>query len=142
MFVASLSFNGELLDHSSQPRRKEESNRSQYTHQDKHPEEYPVNDHGHILPVLFHLAEERDTAERGHFNFHTTQSLYFSSSSRCQFSPLNDFSRMADFFIMRHLSPKCQYILAHLLMTNSRSNSSGPFVPKMGVLWLDKDSAW
>ena len=57
---------GEVLDHSSQPRRKKESNRSQYTHQYKHPEEYPVNDHGHILPIFLYLAGE-ETEQRGTF---------------------------------------------------------------------------
>lgn len=100
----------EVLDHSSQPRRKKESNRSQYTHQYKHPEEYPVNDHGHILPIFLYLAGE-ETEQRGTFWIsHRTTSLFTS----CQFSPLIDFSRMADFPIMRQLSPKCQSILACL----------------------------
>lgn len=65
-----LPFNDGVLDHSSQPRRKKESHRSQYTHQYKHPEEYPVNDHGHILPVLLHLAEKRHRRERRIRNSH------------------------------------------------------------------------
>lgn len=52
-----LSCSSKLLDHPSQPGREEESHRSQNTHQYKHPEEYPVNDHRHVLPVLLHLAE-------------------------------------------------------------------------------------
>lgn len=64
MFADSLSVSDTFLDHSSQPRRKKESNRSQYAHQYKHPEEYPVNDHCHVLPVLLYLqrggTEERD----------------------------------------------------------------------------------
>ena len=110
MFDGSLCFTDEFLDHSSQPRRKEESNRSQYAHQYKHPEEYPVNDHGHILPVLLYLAERRHSRE-GHFQISHHTTFLFTS---CQFSPLIDFSRMADFFIMRQLSPKCQSILACL----------------------------
>lgn len=101
VLVDSLSFSGEFLDHSSQPGRKKESNRSQYAHQYKHPEEYPVNDHGHILPVLLYL-EGKTQSREGHFKFHTTPPFFFTS---CQFSPLIDFSRMADFSIMKQLSP-------------------------------------
>lgn len=64
--TVSFLFTSAFLDHSSQPRREKESNRSQYAHQDKHPEEYPVNDHGHVLPVLLHLAETRHK-QRGTF---------------------------------------------------------------------------
>lgn len=67
-FVDSLSVGDEFLDHSSQPGRKKESNRSQYAHQYKHPEEYPVNDHCHVLPVLLYL-QRGDTEERDISNF-------------------------------------------------------------------------
>lgn len=99
--MSYCQFSLHLLDHSSQPRREKESNRSQYAHQDKHPEEYPVNDHGHVLPVLLHLAETRHSGE-GHFKFHSAPPSLFTS---CHFSPLIDFSRMADFSIMKQLSP-------------------------------------
>lgn len=71
-----LFSDAQLLNHSSQPRRKEESHGSQYAHQHKHPEEYPVNDHGHILPVLLHLAERRHSTE-GHFKFQSTPPSVF-----------------------------------------------------------------
>lgn len=45
-------------DHSSQKRRKKESHGPQDTDEDKQPEEDPVNDHGHILPVFLYLQVE------------------------------------------------------------------------------------
>ena len=94
-------FSGRVLDHSSQPRRKKESNGSQHADQYKHPEEYPVNDHGHVLPVLLYLAERRHSREGTLQHSHHTTFLL----NGCQFSPLIDFSRAADFSIMDELSP-------------------------------------
>lgn len=42
-------------DHSSQVRRKKESHGPQEADNDKQPKEYPINDHGHILPVFLYL---------------------------------------------------------------------------------------
>ena len=65
-----------FLDHPSQPRRKKKSNRSQYADQNEHPKEYPVNDHGHILPVLLYLRERGDTTE-GRFKIPVTSHQFF-----------------------------------------------------------------
>lgn len=48
-------------DHSSQEWREKESNGPQEADDDKQPEEYPINDHGHILPVFLHLQVEKDS---------------------------------------------------------------------------------
>lgn len=45
-------------DHSSQEWRKKESNGPQEADDDEQPEEYPINDHGHVLPVFLHLQVE------------------------------------------------------------------------------------
>lgn len=127
---------GEILDHSSHPRRKKESNRSQYTHQHKHPEEYPVKDHGHILPVFFHLAEKRHSRGR-HFKISHKLSFYQLSVLTLHWFLSNG----CFFFIRRRLSPKCQSILAHL--SYSRSNYTGPIFPKMGTeVHCSPDNDW
>lgn len=108
VFLDCFSLMVRFLDHSSQPRRKKESNRSQYTHQYKHPEEYPVNDHSHILPVLLHLAEKRNSRE-GHFKFHTTPPFFLPAVS---FHPWLIPLEWLIFFIMRQLSSKCHSIFA------------------------------
>lgn len=52
----------DVLDHSSQPRWEEQSDRPQNAHQHKHPEEYSINHHGNIFPVFPHLVgEKRDS---------------------------------------------------------------------------------
>lgn len=45
-------------DHSSQEGREEESDGPQEANEDKQPEEYPINDHGHVPPVFLHLQGE------------------------------------------------------------------------------------
>lgn len=82
-----------ILNHPSQPRRKKKSNRSQYADQNEHPEEYPVNDHSHILPVLLHLGQE--TQQKWDI------SKFLSHHTSCQFSPMIDFSPMVDFPITK-----------------------------------------
>lgn len=104
------SYNGNVLDHSSQPGWKEESHCSQYTHQYKHPKEYPVNDHGCILPVLFHLVQKEKNTDEMDISVFTPHHLPFTS---CQFPPPIDFSRLTEEFIMR-LSLKCQSYFACL----------------------------
>lgn len=46
-------------DHSSQEWRKKEPDGSQEADDDEQPEEYPVDDHGDVLPVFLHLQAQR-----------------------------------------------------------------------------------
>lgn len=46
------------LDHAGQPGRQEEASSPQQADDDEHPEKDAVNDHGHVLPVLFHLQTD------------------------------------------------------------------------------------
>lgn len=124
--VDSLSVSGEFLDHSSQPRRKKESHRSQYTHQYKHPEEYPVNDHGHVLPVLLYLTERRHSSE-GHFKFHTTPPLFLPAVS---FHPWLISLEWLIFPLWGGYLLNVSQSLLVCLMKNSRSNYRGPIVSK------------
>lgn len=127
----------EVLDHSSQPRRKKESNRSKYTHQYKHPEEYPVNDHGHILPVFLYLAGKRQSRE-GHFEFHTTQPLFLPAVS---FHPWLISLEWLIFPLWGSYLLNVSQSLLVSLMKNSRSNYRGPIVPKTGLFWLEIEGA-
>lgn len=53
-------------DHPCQEGREEEANGAQDTDDDEKPEEYPVDDHSHVLPVLLHLQESScEWATRG-----------------------------------------------------------------------------
>lgn len=58
----------DVLDHSSQPRWEEQSDRPQNAHQHKHPEEYSINHHGNIFPVFPHLVGKKKRFIR--FRYH------------------------------------------------------------------------
>lgn len=126
-----------FLDHSSQPGREKESHRSQYTHHHKHPEEYPVNDHGHILPVLLHLAKKRHSRE-GHFKFHTTPPFFLPAVS---FHPWLISLEWLIFSLGGSYPLNVSQFVLVPLMKNSRSNYRGPIVSTTGLFWLEKDSA-
>lgn len=50
---------GVRSDHASQERGEKQSHGPQDADDDEQPEEDPVNDHGHVLPVFLHLQGER-----------------------------------------------------------------------------------
>lgn len=52
------------LNHASQPWGKEEAYCAKQAHNNEHPQEDPINDHGNILPILLHLWKKQWRREK------------------------------------------------------------------------------
>lgn len=50
---------GPILDHAGQVGRQEEPHGAQQADNDEHPQEDPVDHHGHVFPVFLHLPAEK-----------------------------------------------------------------------------------
>lgn len=131
-----------ILDHPSQPRRKKKSDRSQYTDQDKHPEEYSVDDHGHVLPVLLHLRERRHNTGKGGLGVqnacHIRPFFLPAVSFHLWLIPL----QWLIFPLRNSDLLKCHsfFFMLVSLIKNSRSNFRGPiFFSQTDPFWLERE---